>query len=64
MLDKFDQGAQKYIYKIVTCDKTFIYAYEPETIQQSTVWVFQDESNPTKVVFAYTIMSPAASMSE
>ena len=27
-----------------------VYAYEPKTKQQSTVWVFEDEPNPTKVV--------------
>ena len=52
MLEKFDHGASKDVYKIVTGDETWIYAYEPETKQQSTVWVFQDESNPTKVVRA------------
>ncbi|GFT35088.1 uncharacterized protein NPIL_581791 [Nephila pilipes] len=31
-------------------DESWIYAYEPETKQQSTVWVFQDEAKPTKVV--------------
>ena len=34
---------------IVTGDESWIYAYEPESKRQSTVWVFQDESNPTKV---------------
>ena len=28
---------------------SWIYAYEPESKQQSTVWVFEDEPNPTKV---------------
>ena len=36
--------------KIVTGDVSWIYAYEPETKQQSTVRVFEDEPNPTKVV--------------
>ncbi|GFS96965.1 uncharacterized protein NPIL_468521, partial [Nephila pilipes] len=31
-------------------DESWIYAYEPETKQQSTVWVFQVEAKPTKVV--------------
>ncbi|XP_033254026.1 histone-lysine N-methyltransferase SETMAR-like [Drosophila miranda] len=52
MLKKFDRGASKDVYKIVTGDESWIYAYEPETKQQSTVWVFQDEQNPTKVVRA------------
>lgn len=52
MLKKFDRGASKDVYKIVTGDESWIYAYEPETKQQSTVWVFEDEPNPTKVVRA------------
>lgn len=52
MLKKYDKGASKNIYKIVTGDESWIYAYEPETKQQSTVWVFQDEANPTKVARA------------
>ena len=50
MLEKCDRGASKDVYKIVTDDELWIYAYEPETKQQSTVWVFEDEPNPTKVV--------------
>ena len=52
MLKKFNRGASKDVYKIVTGDESWIYAYEPETKQQSTVQVFQDEPNPTKVVRA------------
>ncbi|XP_025154440.1 histone-lysine N-methyltransferase SETMAR-like [Harpegnathos saltator] len=33
-------------------DESWIYAYEPESKQQSTVWVFQDEPNLTKIVRA------------
>jgi len=50
MLKKYDRGASKDVHKIVTGDESWIYAYEPETKQQSTVWVFEDEPNPTKVV--------------
>ncbi|XP_037949325.1 uncharacterized protein LOC119680542 [Teleopsis dalmanni] len=35
---------------IVAGDELWIYAYEPETKQQSIVWFFEDEPNPTKVV--------------
>lgn len=49
MIKKYNGGASKDVYKIVTGDESWIYAYEPETKQQSTVWVFQDEPNPTKV---------------
>ena len=44
MLEKFDRGASKDVYKIVIGDELCIYAYESETKQQST------EPNPTKVV--------------
>lgn len=50
MLKKFNRGASNLVYNIVTGDETWIYSYEPETKQQSSVWVFQDELNPTKVV--------------
>ena len=38
------------VYNIVTGDETWIYSYEPESKQQSIVWVFQNEPKPTKVV--------------
>ncbi|GFT77831.1 hypothetical protein NPIL_505341 [Nephila pilipes] len=50
MLEKYIQGTSKAVYNIYTGDESWIYAYEPETKQQSTVWVFQDEAKPTKVV--------------
>lgn len=50
MLRKYNQGASKAVYNIYTGDESWIYAYDPETKQQSTVWVFQDEPNPTKVI--------------
>lgn len=49
MLKKFDQGASVQVQYIVTGDETWIYSYDPETKQQSTVWVFEDEPPPTKV---------------
>lgn len=52
MIAKYDGGASKDVYSIVTGDESWIYAYEPETKQQSTVWVFQDELKPTKVARA------------
>ena len=48
MLQKYDRGASKHIYDIVTGDESWIYVYEPESKQQSAVWVFQDEPNPKK----------------
>ena len=35
--------------KIVTGDESWIYQYDPETKQQSTVWLFPDEVLPQKV---------------
>ena len=40
-----NRGASKCVYDIVTGDESWIYAYEPESKQQSTVRVFQDKSN-------------------
>ena len=52
MLQKYDPGALKHVYDIVAGDKSWIYAYDPESKQQSTVWVFQDEPNLAKVACA------------
>ena len=52
MLQKYDRAASKHVYEIVTGDESWIYAYETESKQQSTVWIFQDEPNPTKVASA------------
>ena len=49
MLQKYDCDASKHVHDIETNDESLIYVYEPEIKQQSTVWVFQDEPNPTKV---------------
>jgi len=50
MISKYNCGASKAVYSIVTGDESWIYAYEPERKGQSTVWVFQSEAKPTKVV--------------
>ena len=52
MLQKYDRGASKHVYDIVAGDESCIYAYEPESKQQPSVNVFQDEINPTKVALA------------
>ena len=49
ILQKHNRGTSKHGYEIVTSYESWIYAYVPESKQQSTVWVFQDEPNPTKV---------------
>lgn len=55
MMEKFDNGRSKSVFEIVTGDETWIYAYDPETKQQSTVWVFEDEPPPTKVTRARSV---------
>lgn len=36
-------------YNFVIGDESSMYAHEPETKAPSTLWVFQDKANPTKV---------------
>lgn len=55
MIEKFDGGRSKAVSCIVTGDETWIYSYDPETKQQSTVWVFEDEPPPTKVTRAKSV---------
>ena len=47
MLEKYDRSASKHVCDIVIGDESWTYAYK----QQSTVWVFQDEPNPTKIAW-------------
>ena len=54
MLHKYDRGASKHVYDIVIADEWWIYSYEPESIQQSTVGVFPEEPNITKVARAWS----------
>lgn len=49
-LQRFNRGESNHVYDIVSGDESWIYAYDPDSKQQSTVWVFQDEPKPTKVV--------------
>lgn len=49
-LKRFNVGKSKAVYNIVSGDESWIYSYEPERKHQSTVWVFDDEVKPTKVV--------------
>ena len=48
MLRKFDGGRFPRVWGIVTGDETWVYQYDPETKQQSVVWVFPDENPPVK----------------
>ena len=47
MLRKFDVGWSR-VWDIVTGGETWVYQHEPETKQQSAVWVFPDENPPVK----------------
>ena len=49
---KFKLGAEKSLYNNVTCEKTWIYSYEIEIKQQSTLWVVLDKLNPMNVVLS------------
>ena len=44
VLRKFDGGRSPRVWVIVTGDKTWVYQYDPETKQQSAVWVFPDDN--------------------
>ena len=48
MLRKFDGGRSPRVWDIVTGEETWVYQYDPETKQQSAVWVFPDENPPVK----------------
>ena len=45
---KFDGGRSPRVWDIVTGEETWVYQYDPETKQQSAVWVFPDENPPVK----------------
>ncbi len=49
MLVKVDEGRSKRVNETVRGDETRIYSYDPETKQQSTVRVFEDEPPSTKI---------------
>ena len=49
MLRKFDGGRSPSAWDIVTGDATWVYQFDPETKQQSAVWVFPDENPPVKL---------------
>ena len=46
MLRKFEGGKSPRVWDIVTGVETWVYQYDPETKQQSVVWVFPDENPP------------------
>lgn len=46
-LKKRNDDPSNDVYKIVTGGEAWIYAHDPESKEQSTAWVFQNEVNPT-----------------
>ena len=48
MLRKFDGGRSPRVWDIVTGDEIWVYQYDPETKQQSAVWIFPEENQPLK----------------
>ena len=48
MLRKFDGERSPGVLDIVTRDANWVYQYDPETKQQSVVWVFPNENPPVK----------------
>ena len=51
-LQNYDRGISKHVYDTMTGDGSWVYAYEPQSKQQSTVRMFQDAPNPKKVARA------------
>ena len=49
-LQRFNGGSSNAVYNIVSGDESWIYSYEPDSKRQSTVWVFQDEAKPTRII--------------
>ncbi|GBP61114.1 hypothetical protein EVAR_89780_1 [Eumeta japonica] len=50
MLTRFKEGASNLAWDIVTGVEKRIYCYDSKRKQQSSVWVYQDELKPTKVL--------------
>ena len=48
MVRKFERWRSPRVWDIVTGAKTWEYQWDPETMQQSAVWVFPDENPPVK----------------
>ena len=48
MLRKIDGGRSPHVRDIITGDESWVYQYDPETKQQSALWVFPYENPPVK----------------
>ncbi|KAI6651188.1 Histone-lysine N-methyltransferase SETMAR-like [Oopsacas minuta] len=49
MIRKFNHGRSKLLNTLITGDETWIHQYDPETKQQSSVWLFPDDDPPQKL---------------
>ncbi|KAI6648703.1 Histone-lysine N-methyltransferase SETMAR-like [Oopsacas minuta] len=49
MIRKFDHGRSKLLNTLITGDEAWIYQYDPETKQQTSVWLFPDDDPPQKL---------------
>ena len=58
MLCKFDGGRSEQVWDIVTGNKTFVYQYDLETKQQSSVWLFPGESPSMKFTRSRSTCKP------
>ena len=48
-LQRFEEGRSRRVSDIITGDEAWFYNFDPETKQQSTVWISRNEPRPTKV---------------
>ncbi|GBP08039.1 hypothetical protein EVAR_2858_1 [Eumeta japonica] len=47
MFTRFKGKTSNFVWDVVIGDKTWIYIYDPKTKQQSTLWIYRVEQNPT-----------------
>ena len=48
LIERYRRGGRRFLAKILTCDETWVYHYDPETKAQSKEWRFPAEPSPTK----------------
>ena len=48
-LERFEGGRSRRVFDIITGDESWFYHFDPETKQQSTVWIPRNEPRPIKV---------------
>ncbi|CAF1549287.1 unnamed protein product [Adineta ricciae] len=47
--ERFEEGRSRRVYDIITGDESWFYHFDPETKEQSKVWVSKTDQRPTKV---------------